>query len=147
ADDGALRAGAGVQAELGVVLGGAALDEDVVTDLPADAVAVVVGCDDAAEDEPVTVLEEAAAAVVAVEVLVLLTVAGERQVLDGHVADVLAGDEGEDGHADGVAQAPEVLAQGAVELEALAGAGDEGALDVAVVALAVAAAAQRDAVA
>src|SRR5262249_39796203 len=138
---------AGVQAELGVVLGGAALDEDVVADLPADPVAVVVARDETTEHELVAVLEEEAAAVVAVEVLVLLAVAVQRQVFDGGVGDVLPGDEGEDGHGDGVAQAPEVVTQGAVEFEALLGAGDEGALDVGVVALAVAAGAQGDAVA
>src|SRR5262245_44198141 len=109
AHDGALRARAGVQAELGVVLGGAALGEDVVANLPADAVAVVVARDDAAENEAVAVLEEEAAAVVAVEVLVLLAVAVERQVFDPGVGDVLPGDEGEDGHRDGVAHAPEVF--------------------------------------
>src|SRR5262249_56237653 len=113
-------------------------------DLPAGPVAVVVAGAQTTEHELVAVLEEEAAAVVAVEVLVLLAVAVQRQVFDGGVGDVLPGDEGEDGHGDGVAQAPEVVTQGAVEFEALLGAGDEAPLDLGSVALASAPRAHAD---
>ncbi len=128
-DDRPLRPGAGVQAEPGVVVAVAVLDPHVVADLPADAVAVVVAGRHAAQGDPPAVLQEHAAGVVAVEVGVVLLVAVQGDVLDGDVGDVLAAQDREQGRSGGVALEPEVLPQGPVELEALAGAGDQGALD------------------
>ena len=71
ADDRPLRAGAGVQAEAGVVVAVAVLDDHVVADLPADAVAVVVAGRHAADRDAAAILQEDAAGVVAVEVVVV----------------------------------------------------------------------------
>ena len=68
ADDRPLRARAGMQAELGIVGAEAVFDDDVMADLPADAVAVVVVGLDLANGHPAAILQEDAAAVVAVEV-------------------------------------------------------------------------------
>src|SRR5262249_34273908 len=89
ADQGPLRARAGVDAEVGVVVAVAALDYHVVADLETDAVAVVVPGRDAADREAVAVLEEDAAGVVAVEALVVRPVPVEREILDDDVGDPL----------------------------------------------------------
>ena len=117
-----------MEAEAGVVVALAVLDEDVVADLPADAVAVVVAGDHPAEGQPAAILEEDAAGVVAVEVVVVGPVAVDGQVLDRDVGDVLGREEGEEACGGRLALLePEVLAEGLVELEAVARAGDERA--------------------
>src|SRR3979490_1419111 len=100
-----------------------------MANLPADAVAVVVLGRDAANGDAAAILEEDAAAVVAVEVGVLGAIAVEGQSFDGEGGDVLGGGEGEDGGRRRVAHLPIVFAQGAIELEAIAGAGDQGAFE------------------
>ncbi len=102
---------------------------DVVTDLPADAVAVVVEGGHPADRDVAAVLQEDAAGVVAVQVLVVGPVAVEREVLDHDAGHELAAEDGEQRGHGGVAHQPDVLAQGPVELEAVAGAGDERPLD------------------
>ena len=126
---GPLRARAGVDAEVGVVVAVAVLDHDVVADLEADAVAVVVPRRHAADGEAVAVLEEDAAGVVAVEALVVGLVAVEREVLDDDVGGPLGGQQREHRRAGRLAGEPEVLAEAGVEPEAVARAGDERALD------------------
>src|SRR5262249_9496168 len=91
----------------------------------ADAVAVVLPRRHLAHGDAVAILKEDAAGVVAVEVVVVLAVAVERQILDDHVGDVLAAEERKEAGGGRVAHLPEVLAEGAVELEAVAGAGNE----------------------
>ena len=119
-----------MQAQAGVVVALAVLDEHVVADLPGDAVAVVVAGDHAAEGQPAAILGEDAARVVAVEVVVVGAVAVERQVLDRDVRDVLGREQGEEARGGGLALLePEVLAEGLVELEAVARAGHERPLD------------------
>src|SRR5262249_49082838 len=86
-DDRPLRAGPRVQAQAGVVVAVAALHDDVVADLPADAVAVVLAGRDLPQGHAVAVLQEDAAGVVAVEVLVVLPVAVEGDVLNDDVGD------------------------------------------------------------
>ncbi len=84
-----------MQAEVGVVVAVAVLDDDVVANLPTDAVAVVVASLDAAYRHAVAILQEDAAGVIAIEVIVFLAVAVERDVLDQAVADELAADQRE----------------------------------------------------
>ena len=85
-----LRPGTGVQTEAGVIVAVAILDQDIVADLPTDAVAVVIAGRDAANGETITVLEEDAAGVVAVQVIVVGFVAVERDVFDDDIGNVLA---------------------------------------------------------
>src|SRR5262249_20599561 len=116
ADDRALRARAGVQPQAGVVVAVTALDDDVMADLPAEAAAVVVPRGHAPQRHLPAVLQEHAAGVIAVEVLVVLAVAVQRDVLHADVGDLLAAQDREDGGGGRLALQPEVLAQGAVEL-------------------------------
>src|SRR3954471_24735354 len=69
-DDGTLRTGTGMKAEARVVFADAVLDDHIVADLPADAVAVVVPGGDAGDMDAVAVLQEDAARVVAIEFVI-----------------------------------------------------------------------------
>src|SRR5262245_38034069 len=89
-DDGSLRAGAGVQAQVGIIVTVTALDGHIVTDLPADAVAVGLAGRHAAGRYPTAILKPDTAGVVAGEVSAVLAVAVQRQVLDHNVGDFLA---------------------------------------------------------
>src|SRR5262249_55429005 len=75
ANDRPLRTRSGMQAETGVVVTVALLDDDIVTDLPADAVAVVLAGGQPVHADAVAVLQEDAAGVIAVEVVIVLAVA------------------------------------------------------------------------
>ena len=95
AHDRPLRAGTGMQAEVRVVVAVAVLDDDVVADLPTDAVAVVVARGDAADGVCGCSPGRKAAGVVAVQIVVVLFVAVEREVLDSDIGGVLAAEDGE----------------------------------------------------
>lgn len=74
-----------MQAEVLVVFADAVFDDDVVADLPGDAVTVVVAGGDAADVDAVTVLDEDATGVVAIEFGVVRAVAIEHEVFDAQV--------------------------------------------------------------
>src|SRR5262249_24876695 len=118
----------------------------VVADLPTDAVAVVVARDYAADRKALTVLEEKAAGIVAVEIAVVLAIAIQGNVFDGDIADVLSGDDREKTGDSGVVDAPEVVAQRPVQLEAVPGAGHQRAFQDDLSATALALGAEADTV-
>ena len=97
ADDRPLRAGAGMQTQPGVVVAVAVFHHDVVADLPTDAVAVVVAGRHLAHGDAIAILQEDAAGVVAVEVVVVIAIAVQREVLDDDVGDVLAAKDRKEG--------------------------------------------------
>ncbi len=71
-----------MEAQSGMVVAVAILDADVVTDLPTDAVAMVVPRDDLADRHVRTILEPDASGIVAVEQIVPGLVAVDGEVLD-----------------------------------------------------------------
>ena len=128
AHDGALRAGAGMQAKAIVALTHAILDEHVVANLPTDAVAIVMARRDAADGDPIALQEKDAARVIAIEVLVPGAVAVEDEVFDGDVGDVFTGNNRKQRRDLGAAEPPEILPQTLVEFEPVTGARHERAL-------------------
>jgi presenilin-like A22 family membrane protease len=78
-----------MESEVGIVQGLAILELDVVADLEAEAVAIVVPRDHVAELPAVAVLDEDRAGEVAVDVLVVVAIPVEDEVFDLHVIDVL----------------------------------------------------------
>src|SRR4051794_38424930 len=90
-----------------------------MADLPGDAVAVVVAGRDLSYGEAAAVLQKDAARVVAIQVLVIGSIPVERDVLDDHFGNILAAEDREQGRGRGATHLPEVLAQGAIELEAI----------------------------
>ena len=64
-----------METEVGVVLGAAIFEADIVADLEGEAVAIVVARDYVAEGMAVAVLDEYAAGVVAIDLFVLGAVA------------------------------------------------------------------------
>ena len=127
--DGPLRTRTRVQAQPRVIVAVTVLDRHVVADLPTDAVAVVIPRRDLPDQHVAHVLQEDAATVVAVEVLVVLAVAVERELLDDEVLRLFARHEREERRAGRVARRPEVLPQGAIQFEAVARAGDQRSLE------------------
>ena len=74
-----------MDAEICVVVAMAILDENVVTDLKANSISVVVAGLDVADGIAVTVLEKDAASVVSVQFVVVFAVAVKDEVLNHHV--------------------------------------------------------------
>src|SRR5262245_20096683 len=136
-----------MQAEPRMVVAVTVLHPHVVADLPADAVAVVVAGRHLAYRDAVAVLEEDASGVVAIQVSFVRLVTVQGEGLDGHVGDVLATEEREESSGGGIAHLPEVLAEGSVELEAVARPSYQRPLDHGRAAVVRVLAAQTDAVA
>jgi hypothetical protein len=115
-----VRSAAGVEAQIGVVFGAAALEADIVADLEGEAIAVIVARGDIAKDIAVAVLDENAAGVVAVDFPVFSAVAVEDQVFYLHVVDPFGGEDGEDRRGGSVVFEPGVFLQAAAQKERLA---------------------------
>ena len=73
-----------------VVFADTIFDQDIVTDLPGDPVAVVVFGSDSPNRDPIAVLQENTAGVVAVEMGVVLAIAVESKVFDRCLFDELS---------------------------------------------------------
>ncbi len=123
-----LRPAARMQTQVGVVVRMTVLDQHVVTNLPTDPVAVVVPSLDTIHHDPVAVLQENAAAVVPVQIGVLLQVPVQSDVPDRNVVDMVAGNQREQRGQCRFAREPEVLAQGPVQLEPVPRPRDQGPL-------------------
>src|SRR5215831_4959196 len=93
---------------------------NVMTDLPADAVAVVLASSHLTNADVPAVLEEDTTRVVAVQVGVLCLVTVERQVLDGDPGNLLTAQDRKERGRRGLALLPQVFAQGLVKLETVA---------------------------
>ena len=80
-----------MNSEIRVVMAVTVLDDDIVTDLETDTIAVVITCFDIAEDVAITILQKNATSVVAIEVFAIRTISVERNVLDQYVCRMFAG--------------------------------------------------------
>src|SRR6185437_6241249 len=118
-----------MNAKLGVVQRRTSFNHHVVADLKADTVAIKIAGGNPMHRNAGTILEKDAPGVVAVKVVVVLAVAIKGDIFNRDVGDKFAGDDGEERGDFGVANLPEVFAERAVKLKAIAGAGDEGAFD------------------
>ena len=118
-----------MNSEIRVVVAVTVLDDDIVTDLETDTVAVVVTCFDIAEDVPITILQKDAASVVAIEVFAIRTIPVERNVLDQYVCCMFTGQQRKQRRAGWLAAGPEIFAKSVVQLEAIAIASHQSSLD------------------
>ena len=114
-----------MQAKVCMVEAAAVLDDDIVADLPTEAVAVVIARGDLPDADVVAILQEDAAAIIAVQVIVGGAIAIEREVLDGDLFYAVARKDGKERRASGFAQLPEILAKWPIEPEAIAAVGDQ----------------------
>ena len=105
-----LRTGSRMYAKIRVIVAMTVFDFDVVTDLKADPVAVVVASLDSPQRVSVAVLQEDTAAVVAIEVLGIRTIAIERDVLDGDVRGTFTRQQRKQRRTGWIARKPKVLA-------------------------------------
>ena len=103
--------------------------QHVMADLPTNAIPVVIPRRHTAHRDPVAVLHPDTACIIAIQISVIRFVSIQRDVLDGHAGDVLAAEQREEALHLRLAHEPNVLAQSGVELEAIAIAGQERALD------------------
>ena len=119
-----------MKTQIGVVQGLTVFKVDVVTDLKAEAVAIVLSCCDTAKGEAMALLQEHGASVVAVDLLVLLAVAIEHELFDDDIADTLGGGEdGEQGRCRGLSIQPEILLRTSAQGDFVAVDGDHSATD------------------
>src|SRR5262249_38063684 len=118
-----------MQSQAGVVATLAPLNRYVVADLPANAVAVVVARHHVPDRDVGAILKEDAPRVVAIKFIVVSLVPVQGQVLDGHLGNELAAQEGKQGGPGRLASDPKVLPQLLVELKSVPGSGDQGPLD------------------
>src|SRR5262249_27794435 len=95
ADDGALRAGARMQAQPCVVLADAVLNDHIMANLPTDAVAVIVACSHVIYVNAVAVLKKDASGIVAVQFSIILPIAIQHEPLDADIVHHLAADDRE----------------------------------------------------
>ena len=94
-----------------------------------DSVAIIVARRYASDDVAIAILQEDAAAVIAVEVLIVLAIAVEREVLDHDVGRSFARQQRKQRGARRFARQPEIFPQPVAQLEAVAGSGDQRAFD------------------
>src|SRR3954464_14992591 len=118
-----------MQAETRVIRTLAILDHHIVADLPTDAIAVVVSSDHPTNLNAVAVLHEDAARVIAIELIVVVAIPIEHEILDADVLHEFTAEDREQGGCGGVVHLPEILAQGLIELEAVACARHQRALN------------------
>src|SRR5262245_1350201 len=97
----------------------AILDSHVVGNLPANSVAVVVAGRHAANDDAIAILQKDATRMVAVQIVIVLLVAIEREIFDDHVTNIFTTEDRIQRGARAVAHEPEIFAQRPVELEAV----------------------------
>lgn len=90
---------------------------------------MIVARVDAADVDPVAVLEKNTAGVISIELGVVLAVSVEDEIFDLEVVSGLTAEQWEEGGGGGGMQLPEVFAQRFVEFEAVAALGDEGAFE------------------
>src|SRR5262245_65679247 len=107
----------------------AILDSHVVGNLPANSVAVVVAGRHAANDDAIAILQKDATRMVAVQIVIVLLVAIEREIFADHVTNIFTTEDRIQRGARAVAHEPESLAQRPVYLDAGAGASDQRRCD------------------
>ena len=79
-----------MQAQVCVVVAVAVLHDHIMTDLPADAVTIIVVRSQPSHLNVVAILQPDTASVIAVEVCVILAIAIEGKVFNNNILDVLA---------------------------------------------------------
>ncbi len=109
AEDRPLGSAARMEPQVSIVQRLALVKPDIITDLEAEAVAVIVLGHDVAEPPAVAVLEEDRAGEVAVDVLVVVPVAVQHEILYLDIIDVLGREQGEDRRRRGILLRPEIL--------------------------------------
>ncbi len=83
-----------MDSQIMIVMAVAVLDDDIVADLEADAIAVVVSALDLTHMESIAVLKEDAPSIVAVEILIVGPIPIENEILDGDIGCPFAGQQG-----------------------------------------------------
>ena len=94
-DNGPLRPGPGMKPQASMVMAVAVLHQDVMTDLPTNAVAVVVARGHFPHRDSVAVLQPDATRVIPIQISVVRFVAVDRDVLKGDVVYVFAAEKRE----------------------------------------------------
>src|SRR5262245_29881744 len=100
------------------------LHGDIVTDLPANAVAIVVSGGHLANGYVAAILKEDAAGVLPIQIGVLPLVAVQGQIFDFDALHAVAAEDRKQCRCRRLAHLPEILAQSLVKLKAVAGASD-----------------------
>lgn len=80
-----------MNSKIRVVVTMAVFNDNVMTDLEADAIAVVIASFDVAKDEAIAILQEDTASVVTVKVFAVGSISIERNVFNQHVGGILTG--------------------------------------------------------
>ena len=108
-DEWALRSATRMQAQVCVVVTVTVLHNNVVADLPADAVTIIVVCSQATHLNTVTVLHPDTAAVITVKVCVVLAIAVEGQVFNRNILNVFTTEKRKQRAAGWLSGKPEIL--------------------------------------
>ena len=98
-----------MQAQIGVVVTVTVFHNDIVADLPADAVTIVVVCGQATHLNTVAVLQPDTASVIVVDVCMVLSIAVEGKVFDRNILNVFTTEKWEQSAAGWLSGKPEIL--------------------------------------
>jgi hypothetical protein len=115
--------------EIGIPLRKTVFDKNIVADLPADPIAVVVDRLDISDSDPFAILHEDATAIIAIEVGIIRTVPFDLKVLDFNISHFFSAEDREEDFGDRVMVCPKVLFQGSIQEKSISIAPDESAFD------------------
>lgn len=118
-----------MDSEVGVIVRVAVFDGNVVADLKADSVTVVVAGFEIANRVSIAVLQKDAAAVVAVQVGRVFSITVEGQILDRDVGGVFAGEEWKQGRARRLTAEPQILSEAVTQFESITAPADQRSFD------------------
>jgi hypothetical protein len=98
-----------METEVGIVYRSAIAKLNVITDLEAETIPIVVFGNNVLEKPPVAVLDEDSAGEIAIDVFVVVAVAVEHQVFHGNVVHVFSSKDRENSRSSGICVYPKVL--------------------------------------
>ncbi len=109
AEERALGAASRMEAEVGVIYCLAVMKLDIIADLEAETISIVVSGNNVLESPAVAILDEDSTGEVAVDVLVVITVAVEHYVPDNNIVHVFSSKDWKNSRSGGIFIYPKVL--------------------------------------